>query len=228
MATAEIVIAGAGGFALEVEDYINDCARSGVGLLDASGAPIPEIAGACVAGVLDPGAGRIADFVKVPKHFSDEEGYDPLGRWHVIAIGDPRIRNKIAANLSAKGAAFVSVVHPSAKIAATAAIGAGCIVGPFGFVGPRANLGAHAVLNTYSSAGHDSRVGDCAVLSPYACTNGHALLGALGFMGTGAVITPGKSVGARSRIAAGAVVYRDFEDGFLIQGNPATGRQLFR
>lgn len=225
MAAVEIVIAGAGGFALEVEDYVIDCAKAGRGLL---GPDAGDIRSARVVGVLDPGAGRLGDFVSAPQHYADEAAYEPGERWHVIAVGDPRIRTKIAAGLSAKGARFVSVFHPTAKIAATAMIGAGCIVGPFGFVGPRARLGDHAVLNTYSSAGHDSALEAFAVLSPYACTNGHAVLGEQGFMGTGAVITPGKRVGARSRIAAGAVVYRDFEDGHLIQGNPATGRQLFR
>jgi sugar O-acyltransferase (sialic acid O-acetyltransferase NeuD family) len=227
MPSTEIVIVGAGGFALEVEDYIADCVRAGSGLRDPAGAAIAGATGARVVGVLDPGAGRLADFVASLVHFADEDAYDPGGRLHVIAVGDPAIRAKIASRLTAKGARFVSVVHPSAKIAATATIGSGCIVGPFAFVGPRARLGAHAVLNTYSSVGHDSVLGDCTVLSPYACTNGHAVLGALGFMGSGAVITPGKLVGARSRLAAGAVVYCDFGEGFLIQGNPAKGRQLF-
>ena len=41
------------------------------------------------------------------------------------------------------------------------------------------------------------------------------------FLGTHATITPGIRVGAGSRIAAGAIVYRDVPKGSLAVGNPA-------
>ena len=59
------------------------------------------------------------------------------------------------------------------------------------------------------------------MLSPYAVVNGGSTLEDEVFMGTHATITPNIRVGRRSKVAAGAVVYRDVPEQSLATGNPA-------
>ena len=79
------------------------------------------------------------------------------------------------------------------------------------------------VLNTYASVGHDSKAGPCCVLSPYAVVNGNVELGEEVFMGTHATVIPGRKVGRRSSLSAGAVVVRDVAEDSFMMGNPAKG-----
>jgi sugar O-acyltransferase (sialic acid O-acetyltransferase NeuD family) len=163
------------------------------------------------------------------------EGHDPtvplLGAVHgwapgpddlfVLAVGSPSTRRQLAAVLSTRGARFLTLVHPRALVAPNATLGTGVIVGPFAYVAPEARIGEHVVLNVYASAGHDTTVGAYCVLSPYVTLLGHSALEDEVFIGSQAVVTIGKRVGARAKVGAGSIVYRDVPAGQLALGNPA-------
>jgi len=139
----------------------------------------------------------------------------------VIGVGIPSTRRKLASSLSARGARFLTLVHPRALVAPNAVLGTGVIVGPFCYVGPEARIGEQGVLNVYASAGHDTTVGACSVLSPYVTLNGHSTVEEDVFLGSQAVVTIGKRVGAGAKVGAASVVYRDIPPGQLAVGNPA-------
>ena len=203
-----LLIVGAGGFGREVLQYVRDGGARHLGVADAAGFldDRPDAAAAISPlGVI----GTIRDFTA--------REHDRV----VIAIGDAGTRLRLAAALAARGVRFCSIVHPLAYVAATARLGAGSVIAPFAIVAPHSSVGEHVVINTYASVGHDTTVGDGAVLSPYAVINGAVALGSGVFMGTHACVTPGVRVGDRSRIAAGAVVYRPVPPGSLAAGNPA-------
>jgi sugar O-acyltransferase (sialic acid O-acetyltransferase NeuD family) len=139
----------------------------------------------------------------------------------IISLGDPVLRSLLAERLSRRGGQFVSVVHPTAYVAPTARMGVGCVVGPFATVGSHVHLDDHVLLNLYCAAGHDARVGACSVFSPYSVANGGSNLAAGVFLGTHAAVSANVRVGGGSKIAAGAVVYRDVPERSLAVGNPA-------
>jgi sugar O-acyltransferase (sialic acid O-acetyltransferase NeuD family) len=139
----------------------------------------------------------------------------------LISLGDPELRKRLSERLAQRGARFFTLIHPTAHVASSAALGAGCIIAPFANVGSNARLGEHVLLNLYATAGHDTQIGSCSVFSPYGIANGGSVIEERVFFGTHAVVTPNKKVGRQSRIAAGAVVYRDVPELSLATGNPA-------
>jgi sugar O-acyltransferase (sialic acid O-acetyltransferase NeuD family) len=209
-----ILIVGAGGFGREVYQYLTDM--------------LPLQPSWKFGGFLDRNPDALRSYPVTGSVVGSPENYMPKSDDRiVIAIGEPAIRRKTAILLAGKGAEFTTIVHPSAYVSNTATIGDGVVICPFAFVGPDSNIGAHSILNTYASVGHDGTTGEFVVLSPYAVINGNASLSDGVFMGTHATVVPGKTIGAWSKIGAGAVVTRTLEPGSLALGNPATSRVLY-
>jgi sugar O-acyltransferase (sialic acid O-acetyltransferase NeuD family) len=202
-----LIIASAGGFALEVVAYAEDIVRAGK-------------ASFAIKGFLDDTKVKDARHAGYPVLGAIDMPVDPKALY-IIGIGAPEVRKAVAGTLTAKGAQFATLIHPQSYVATSAKIGAGSIITPFAFVGPEAQIGNHCLLNVHSSAGHESCIGDYCVLAPYAGTHAQAVLGEEVFMGSNACITLRMKVGARAKIAAGAVVYNDVAPDMLALGNPA-------
>lgn len=222
-----IVLAGGSHLALEFEQYIIDCKRVGRGLRDENGDEVPPSAVKFEA-VYYNGPGRLADFQTAPRHIVEAPGAWPDDIRFLIAIGDVAIRRRVFRELTAQGVKFASLIHPTAITADNMRLGAGAILCPGAFVGPLASIGVNVIVNTYASVGHDVEVGDHTIFSPYAAANGKVVLGEGCFLGSSAVVTPLRTVGAFTKISAGSVVTRDIEEGCLVHGNPAKGRRMFR
>lgn len=207
----DIVIVGAGGFGREVLQYVNDTFAIGTTH--------------SVKGFLDDAAISIEPASLNQKILGTINDYQPAETDRfVIAVGKPELRLQLAARLAARGAQFLSVIHPLAYVAGSASLGTGCVVSPFATVGANATLGDHVVLTYYSSVGHDATVGACSALSPYSVANGGSYLGEAAFLGTHATVNPLKRVGDSARVAAGSIVYRDVPPHMLALGNPAKAR----
>lgn len=218
---AEYVVVGGGDFAVEVVTYLGDIWRAN-----------PETA-AMVTDIVAAGRVRLDDFVEtlgtVPALHETFETVNRLNeKLCVIAVGDPRLRYRFMQDLLERGGRFGSVVHPTAYVASTASIGDGTIICPMAFIGPSAKVGANCAINVHAIVGHDVVVGDCAVLSPGADINGYGGLGEGGFLGAGAIVSPKVRLGAFGKLSAGSVLNRTAGEGFLMHGNPAVGRQMFR
>jgi sugar O-acyltransferase (sialic acid O-acetyltransferase NeuD family) len=210
-----IVLVGAGGLGREVLNYVHEAIRRShhvrvKGFLDDNlGALKPY---RCEFPILGP----ILDYP-----------IEPQDRF-VITIGDPAKRKDLIRKMEARGARFISIIHPTAYVASNATVGIGCIVGPFCAIGSNARVGDYVLLTWYSSLAHDSVSHSFAVLSPYSTANGAAILEEGVFLGTHAVINPMIRVGAWSKVASGSVVYRDVPPNSLALGNPAKVSPMLR
>lgn len=210
-----IVLVGAGGFGREVLGYVSDAIKS-----------LPQLR---VKGFLDDNADALkpfrCDYPVLGR--IDDYPIQPEDRF-VMTIGDPSTRAKIIKQMEARGARFISIIHPSAYVAPSATVGHGCIVAPFASIGSEAKVGHHVVLTWYSSLAHDSVARPFVVLSPYSTANGGAVLEEGAFLGTHAVVNPMIRVGSWSKVASGSVVYRHVPPHCLAMGNPAKARPLMR
>ncbi|MEA3262543.1 MAG: hypothetical protein U9R07_03560 [Pseudomonadota bacterium] len=218
---ADYVIIGGGDFAVEVATYLNDIARA-----DPANA-------AAVSDVVAKGRIRSDDIAQIVGAMPClHEGLETLenlqAKLVVIAVGDPQLRYRFMQTVLQQGGRFGSVIHPAAYVARTAVVGDGTIVCPMAFVGPFARVGSNCAINVHAVVGHDVVVGDCAVLAPGADVNGHGAIGEGSFLGAGAVVNPKCSLGAFGKLSAGSVLTRSTDEGFLMHGNPAAGRQMFR
>ena len=205
-AARRILIVGAGGFGREVLQWARDAWPEHVA----------EISGFLSA---DPHVlhGHVLDvpIVGDPSEFEPQPG-DAL----LLAIGIPHVRRRVAEDLEERGAAFLTLVHPTALVFPTAVIGAGSILCPHAIASDSVTLGRFTLMNYHSSLGHDAVTGEFAVLSPYAALGGGARIGADAFLGLHASVGPGATIGPRSKITANSAALRDAPADSLIHGVP--------
>jgi sugar O-acyltransferase (sialic acid O-acetyltransferase NeuD family) len=220
----KIVLAGAGAFALEVEQYILDCHAAGHGLFGSDGSPVAK---AELVGLHFDGSVRQRDFLTKSLIVLDSSSYLPSDVQFLIAIGNAEARRKVWTNLRSRGARFAKLVHPTSWVAPSARLGEGSIVCPFAFVGILADVGCNVALTVHASISHDAIVGDHSVLCPYACITGQVTLGEACFLGTSSVVIPQKTIGPFSKICAGAIACQDAAPNSLLTGNPAKVFRMF-
>lgn len=175
-----VVIAGAGGFAQEIFEYVEGEARRG---------------GARVAGYIDDDPGKVLDGIALP-HLGTTWDFRPQdGQAVIVAIGSVDARREIIGRLTGRGVPVPTYVHGAAIVSDAAAIGPGSIVCPLAIINRGATLGAGVLANVHCSVGHGAGVGEYSVLSPGAILNGDAAVGARCFLGTRATIYPGVRIG---------------------------------
>jgi sugar O-acyltransferase (sialic acid O-acetyltransferase NeuD family) len=203
----EIVVVGASGYGREVFQYVKDAAQHdpnirAKGLLDDDTALRGQVGGHDIIG---------------DTHTYAVQEDDRF----VISAGSPLARQTLAERLAGRGGRFFTLIHPTAYVAPTARMGVGCIVSPYASIGSNAHVEDHVLLVMYASVAHDCRVGRFCSLSPYSAVAGGGILETRVFIGSHAFVTPMRNVGRDSKIAAGAVVYRDVPERSLATGNPA-------
>jgi sugar O-acyltransferase (sialic acid O-acetyltransferase NeuD family) len=201
-----ILIVGAGGFGREVLQWARDawpseCHR--------------------IAGFLSADANVLDGFEGNPGIVSAPDAYRPAqGDKLLLAIGVPYARRKVAEDLIALGAEFLTLIHPTAIVAASARVGEGSILCPYAIASDSCSIGRFVAMNYHASLGHDASAGDFAVLSPYATLGGNAHIESDVFMGLHASVGPGKTVGARSKVSANSCVLTAAPADSIIFGVP--------
>jgi sugar O-acyltransferase (sialic acid O-acetyltransferase NeuD family) len=137
------------------------------------------------------------------------------------AVGGNQPRQKLALLLEAQGWQAVSLIDPSAIVAASARIGAGTFVGALSFVAPQACVGRHVIVNINASIGHHSQCGDFVQICPGARISGYASLGEGVLVGSNGVVAPGVTVGEWATVGAASLAVRDVAARTLAVGVPA-------
>jgi len=201
----KLVILGAGGFAEEVGDLVSE---------------IPEFELIGFIESLDRRRCR-QPLSGLPVIWIDEAAQLDRPCGCVCAVGSPKGRKRFVQQASSLGLDFVTVVHPTARIAPTASLGCGAIVSAGAVVAARTKIGAHAILNRGCLIGHHIQVDDWVTISPGANIAGGSRIGELTYIGIGAIILEGTSIGSRAVVGAGAVVTRDVPDRVQVLGIPA-------
>lgn len=206
-ACARIFVVGAGGFGREVVQWAR--------------ATWPDEASK-IAGFLSADADILVGHSSPLPVVADPATFEPQpGDGLLLAIGIPGVRRRVAEVLLDRGATFLTLIHPTATVAATASIGAGSIVCPGAVISDAARLGRFTLVNYHASLAHDAAAGDFAVLSPYAALGGGATIGADAFLGLHASVGPRVAVGPRSKVAANSCALTDVPADSLALGVPA-------
>lgn len=201
MTKKQICIYGAGGHA----KVVNETALSAGYLIDQrydDNAEVVELSN----GLYQPGIGLA------------QEAFVPPQTPCILAIGNNRIRAKLAGQLSVT---YATLVHASSIVGSSISLAAGTVVFAQAILQPGASIGAHAIINTAASVDHDCVIGDYAHISPGVTLCGNVRIGRGAHIGAGATIIPGITIGDWATVGAGAVVIRDVPDGATVVGNPA-------
>lgn len=182
---------------------------------------IAEVAGIAVKGFLDSRTDILDSTPGYPPLLGSPEDYGiEAGDVFVCAVGDADQRRRYVDMFAARGARFVSVVHPTAIFAHNASIGEGCIVRQYAVIGSDARIGNHVQVGPLSTVAHDCVLEDYVTVSPGCNIAGWCRLREGVFLGVQSAVVPRAELGRGVFVAAGAAVVSSFESGRLM-GVPA-------
>ena len=204
----KLIVLGAGGYAQEVLWIVDDINLA---------APAWDFLG----------------FIDPQKPGQKSELYDRpvLGGWEAVpdtdelffvcGIGSPKARRKVCGEAEERGLKPATLIHPSVKVARHVEVGEGTVIGAGSFLGPYVTLGRHCSLNIGVNVGHDTQVGGYSVLSPGACLLGNSRLAEGVFVGAGATVYMGRSVGEGAIVGANSFLLTNQQPATTVIGVPA-------
>lgn len=203
-----VLMLGSGGHGRVVADIIRCCGLQLAGIIDDVAPAGSERLGSRVLGCS----------AELPR-IMQETGCRHL----VLAIGHNGRRLALARRIEALCPAVIwqTLVHPTAVIAADAALGAGTVVVARAVVNPGARIGRHCIINTAAVVDHDGHLGDGCSLGPGAVLGGNVQLGEGAIVAIGATVINALRLGDHSLLGGGGTAVRDLPDFAVALGVPA-------
>lgn len=195
-----VIIIGTGGHAKVIADVVQKSGDNLVGFLD---------------GITPEG-----DFLGYPVLGTDEDYVKFLECRFIIAIGNSKVRERIAKNM--KDARWYTAIHPSAVVSEIqTSIGEGSMVCANAVVNPCATIGKHCIINTSACVEHDNIIKDFSHISVGSKLAGHVTIGKHTWVGIGATVINDIEICDDCYIGAGAVVVKNINFSGTYVGVPA-------
>ncbi len=130
----------------------------------------------------------------------------------VGSLPHQEIRWGLARKYREMGYEFIQVIHPSAQISDSVNIKDGVQIMAGAVVQPDSLIGQDSIINSGVCIDHDCIVGKNCHLAPRVTLSGGVNIGDGTHLGTGSIVIQNISIGRKSIIAAGSVVYRNIPD----------------
>ncbi len=139
----------------------------------------------------------------------------------VVAIGNPKVREKVQKQILEWGLDVATLIHPQAVIAQQVEIGQGTVVMAGAVINANTVLGEGCIVNTCASVDHANRLADYVRVSVGSHLAGTVTVGKATWIGIGAIISNNLTIGEDCMIGAGAVVVTDLQAEGTYVGIPA-------
>lgn len=180
--------------------------------------------GITVAGFLDDNESVLgASFgsAKVLGKIEDWDRYDNCQ--FIIAIGNPRIRQKVFKKMTVNSCPdFATIIDPAAIVSASdVSVGPGSIVCAGTVCTVDIKIGAHVIVNLNGTIGHDVVIDDFVTIAPMVAISGNVHIQSLVEVGTGACIRQGLVLESGSMLGMGSVLTKNVKQNVVFFGNPA-------
>ena len=196
-----VIIIGAGGHSAEIDDYFHYTKKKN-----------PEF-NLTIEGFIDDNAQSYLQYEFTAPFLGDIQSHEIRPDCvYIMGIANLKYRRPIIEMFIAKGASFISFIHPDAYISPSAKIGNGVVIAPGVNLGPKVTIGDFTLINSRSSIGHDTIVGRYNFICPNVCFSGFTKVGDENLFGINSVTIPGIQVGSRNKIAAGMVLDKNTGD----------------
>lgn len=146
------------------------------------------------------------------------KNYFPSSFNFCLGVGNPLLRKKMIDFLEKIGGLYLPFKSRSAIISES-------VFGDFDalsqtFIGPEVKIGLGSLINVGANVHHECKLGDFVEIGPGSLILGNAEVGDFTQIGAGTVILPGIKVGKNCKIGAGSVVTRNIGDGMKAYGVP--------
>lgn len=208
---------GRGGFAREVMPIVSESIA-----LDTADDPSPKI----VKYFVD--RENSADLVNGISVISELDFFSLNNnvKYFNVAVGDSKLREKLASKCVDHGAIPVSIQSQHSIIYDHNQIGEGAILCAHTIITSNAKIGKFFHANIYAYVAHDCVIGDYVTFAPDVHCNGNVHIKDHAYIGTGAVIKQGSPsqpliIGEGAIVGMGAVVTKDVAPFTTVVGNPA-------
>lgn len=211
--TYALVVVGAGGFGRETLDVAHSMAQTHQG---------PDL-----VGVIDdaPSAENLQLLrERAVPYLGTIDSWLLNGRdsdRYVIAIGNPRLRRRIAERVHATGRVAATLIHPTASIGTRTEFRSGTVICAGAVVSTNVHCGRHVHINPGAVIGHDARIGSFVSINPGAVISGEVQLAPGVLVGANATILQTLTVGNDATVGAAACVVRDVPAESTVVGVPA-------
>lgn len=204
----QLLIIGARGWGREVYDIAKSCVESGADLT--------------IKGFLDDKADALKNYDNYPPIIGPVETYEiDKDDVFVCALGDVNYKRHYVDIILQKKGEFISLVHPTAYLGSNAAIGKGCILGPYVSISSDTKVGDFVTFLIKSHVGHDCSIGDYTHIGTMTNISGFVTVGKMVTIHPCCNIIPHKKIGDNSVIGTGSVVLSKVKEGTTVFGNPA-------
>ncbi|MFC3880909.1 acetyltransferase [Algoriphagus namhaensis] len=144
-----------------------------------------------------------------------------------LGIGTPKSREELYTAFIAQGKKHFSLRGNQSEISPDAFLDQ-VDVFHHCFIGPEVKIGKGSLVNTGAQIHHEVKIGAFSVINPGALVLGAVQIGDFCSIGAGAKILPGIKIGNQVTIGAGAVVIRDVKDRETVVGVPAKSVGSFK
>ena len=139
----------------------------------------------------------------------------------IIAVGEPKAREKLFEKVREQHIAFATLIDPTAILSPSANIKAGVIICEYSTIHANVIISENCLIQPFCDIGHDIRIGQHTVLSPFCAPGGSLTIGNRVYIGMQSAIIENLTIEDDAIIGMGSVVYRDVLAGSTVLGNPA-------
>ncbi|MFN5169257.1 MAG: acetyltransferase [Cyclobacteriaceae bacterium] len=139
-----------------------------------------------------------------------------------LAIADGGIRSKLFETLKWKGFRFPTLIHPSVNLGSTRnRIGQGCLISAGSIFTSDVVVDEFVIINLAVTIGHDVHLHSFSSVMPACHLSGNVIVKSGAYLGTGAKILQGVTIGEATKVGAGSVVLHNVPAGVTAVGVPA-------
>ncbi|ADL34922.1 acetyltransferase [Butyrivibrio proteoclasticus B316] len=164
--------------------------------------------------------GNLHDSKRMP--FSRlKELYTPDNTEVIIAIGEPKQRERLYNEVISSGYIFGNLIHDNSFISDYAKIGSGIVIQEGVIISSDAVINDNVYINHRCMIGHDVVIGSNCQISANVVISGGAHVGETTFIGGMSCVRDHTNIGTHCIVSMGAAVLKDVCDYSIAMGNPA-------